>query len=171
MTSDATGPVWSYATATTLPWTLPPQAPVLTAEAMSEWVVQLNWEDGRYETEFRVERKIAGGEWIEIGVMGADRTRFQDEGLASLTLYTYRMRAWNEYGFSPYSNEAMATTLAPGSTAPAKPELRAGFVGSDYVMLDWNFNEVAEGYVLEVNAGTNGTWMELARLAAWETRF
>jgi len=91
---------------------VPPAPTGLTAAAASTSEIDLSWHDVTGETGYRIERKILGGTYAEIGTVGANVTTFQDSGLAEATGYSYRVRAENGSGRSPYSNEAVAATNA-----------------------------------------------------------
>ncbi len=90
----------------------PPMAPTnLAASAVSSTVIDLTWQDNAMdETGFKIERKTGGGGFNEILTLSADMTSVSDTGLTPGTVYTYRIRAYNSYGHSPYSNEAGDTT-------------------------------------------------------------
>jgi hypothetical protein len=92
----------------------PPPAPSqLTASAISRSQVQLRWHDGSStETSFRVERCRGAGctAFVQIAVTGPDVTAFVDSGLTRNTTYTYRVRAIDTHGATPYSNQATART-------------------------------------------------------------
>lgn len=94
---------------------LPPEAPdSLTAHAVSETGIDLNWQDRSDNEEwFKVERSTDGVSFKEIAHVSANVTAYTDTGLVSSTTYTYRVRASNEGGDSDYSNAAWATTDAP----------------------------------------------------------
>lgn len=89
-----------------------PGAPAgLTAQAILGNEIRLTWQDDTiYEDGYRVERKISGV-WTEVGTTFANATSHTDTGLEPLTLYEYRVRAYNTEGYSSYSQEASATTL------------------------------------------------------------
>ncbi len=90
-----------------------PAAPTgLAAAAASTSEIDLSWHDVTGETGFRIERKTLGGSYAEIGTVGANTTTFQDTGLSEATGYSYRIRAENSSGRSPYSNESVAATNA-----------------------------------------------------------
>jgi plastocyanin len=91
---------------------VPPAPTGLAAAAASTSEIDLSWHDVTGETGYRIERKILGGAYAEIGTVGANVTTFQDSGLAEATGYSYRVRAENGSGRSPYSNEAVAATNA-----------------------------------------------------------
>lgn len=83
----------------------------------------LSWTDGSTnEQGFSIERLGDGGEWAEVGIVPADVTTFLDAGLDEGREYRYRVRAFNQYGYSAYTNEAAGTTgQAPGR--PGDPSI------------------------------------------------
>ena len=102
--------------------TNPPAAPTnLVARAASSSTVDLTWTDGGGTvTGYYVERASgsggSAGAFSQVGSVGASATSFPDTGLAASTTYWYRVRAYNSYGGSAYTNEASATTQAGGGT-------------------------------------------------------
>jgi hypothetical protein len=96
----------------------PPTAPSnLQAATLSSTAVQLNWLDNsNNETGFRIEVKPSGGSYADVAGVAAGSTSFMVTGLTPSTTYSFRVRASGTAGFSGYSNEAMATTLAGGGT-------------------------------------------------------
>lgn len=89
----------------------PPREPSgLTARGLGPDGILLNWQDNaNNEDGFRVERKEdLGGAYAEIGRVGENVTFYADMGLIPGTLYFYRVRAFNPFGESAYSNEAGA---------------------------------------------------------------
>lgn len=81
----------------------------------------LTWKDNSdNETGFAIERKKAGEEaFAEVARVAADVVTWTDTGLSNATAYTYRVRAWNEGGYSAYSAEASATTVRTPPAAPS----------------------------------------------------
>ena len=57
---------------------------------------------------------VGGGSWSVIATLGADVTTHSDTGLTGGTTYSYRVKATNANGDSPYSNIATATTPSSG---------------------------------------------------------
>jgi len=86
----------------------------------SNWVVQgspprtvtLAWVDQpSNEAGFKIERSPNGStNWTQIGTTSAGVTTYHDMGLAPLTTYYYRVRAYNGTSNSPYSNAVGTTT-------------------------------------------------------------
>lgn len=88
-----------------------PAAPAdLKAEPHSTSEVMLTWKDVSNETGYRIERKTFGGTYQEVATVPAGTTSFHVSGLSTATFYLFRVRAENNSGLSPYSNEAAAAT-------------------------------------------------------------
>lgn len=104
------GRVNAYSAVTSL---LPPAA--LNAQVLSNTGVALDWTDNATgEDGFRIERKEAGGQFLEIASVTKNQTSYTDAGLVSGKTYTYRVRAFNALASSGYSNEASATLPGGG---------------------------------------------------------
>jgi hypothetical protein len=83
------------------------------------WTDTASTEDG-----FQVERLAEDGvTWLLVGTLGANVTTFAMSNLSSGRTYTFRVRAFNGYGFSAASNEAALRMPLPdtGSTDPGAP--------------------------------------------------
>jgi len=86
----------------------------LTATPQSTTEIRLAWEDAsETESEFRIESKVLGGTYAEIGTAPANSKSFLVSGLAPATGYAFRVSAVGEGGTSAPSNEVIAATLAP----------------------------------------------------------
>ena len=73
--------------------------------------LRLTWTDNTYYEEgFEIERETTSTAFVSIAIVGGNVVTFTDFGLASGTTYCYRVRAFNIYEYSDYSNEACATT-------------------------------------------------------------
>ena len=93
----------------------PPTAPPsgLSATAVSSNQINLSWTDNSTnEDGFKIERKQGqDGSYAQIDMVGADITAYNNTGLSIIanTIYYYRIRAYNAFGDSIYSNEASVT--------------------------------------------------------------
>jgi len=109
-----------------------PAAPSnLRATAASGGQVDLDWTDNsNNESSFRVEGRAGNGVFQDLGGVNANSTSATIVNLQPSTTYTFRVRARNASGDSPYSNEATVTTSAGGGggdgflTTPAFPDFR-----------------------------------------------
>ena len=145
-----------------------PSTPTLSVGAVSDTSVTLNWTDLANETGYRLEARAgASGNWSEIATPGANATSYQHSGLTAGTTVSYRLRAFNGAGTSPYSAEVSATTSRPLPTAPA---LTAKVLSHIAVDLSWNDVENESGYSVERRTGS-GAWAEIATPAANATSF
>jgi hypothetical protein len=91
-----------------------PAAPTaLSATAVSSTQINLTWTDnsGFNEDGFKIERSQNANSWTQIGTVGPGVTTFASTGLSANKTYSYRVRAYNVLGNSPYSNTASAKTL------------------------------------------------------------
>ncbi|HJQ71399.1 MAG TPA: PA14 domain-containing protein [Blastocatellia bacterium] len=96
----------------------PPAAPDnLAALTISSSSIRLTWTDrSNNETGFKIERRRLGGVFTQIREVTAGTQIFLDTGLARLTTYSYRIRAYNAAGDSAYTATVSATTS--GGTPP-----------------------------------------------------
>ena len=85
--------------------------------------LQLTWADNsQNEDGFDIERKVGTtGAFLALTTVDANQRSYTDANLSNGTTYCYRVRAFNEAGGSPYSNEACATTSASAPTTPSPP--------------------------------------------------
>lgn len=93
---------------------LPPSAPKgLTATGLTNSSIGLTWTNSTTnQDEVRIERCKGSGctNFAQVAVVAGTATQYTDGGLATRTAYTYRVRAHNPAGYSPYSNIAIART-------------------------------------------------------------
>ena len=90
----------------------------LTAYASGFEQVQLSWEDNSFdEYGFELERKegdsLSGNPYILVGNISPNVTSFVDPTVIDSSIYTYRIRAFNNYGYSAYSNLAQVLAWVP----------------------------------------------------------
>jgi hypothetical protein len=118
----------------------PPVTPASLAAAAVSSRVDLQWVDqSGNENGFAIERAANGGTYSTIAQVGANVTVFADQSVNGSTVYTYRVKSWNDGGSSGYSNTASVTTNAvaiPG--APTSPSPANGQTGlGTSVGLSW----------------------------------
>jgi hypothetical protein len=92
-----------------------PTAPsALTATASSSTQINLSWADNSSnETGFKIER-CKGSTctyFTQIAAVGPNIKTYSNTGLSKYSIYKYRIRAYNVYGNSGYSNSVSAQTL------------------------------------------------------------
>jgi len=88
----------------------PPAAPShLAAEPVSANEGILRWQDNSHnEDGFEIERKTGiDGQWILSGQTAENSTSWMDSEVIPLTIYYYKVRAYNDAGYSDYSTEIM----------------------------------------------------------------
>ena len=123
-----------------------PAAPSnLSASAVSSSQINLSWSDNsNNETGFYLERATSSsGPWTQIAGFGTNEISYSSTGLSASTTYWYRVRSYNNAGYSAYSNSASATTLssqtryeaenAALSGGAARNTNHAGYSGTGFV--------------------------------------
>ena len=84
----------------------------LIAVVTTSTAIDVTWSDlSDDETNFVIERSVAGGSFEEIVTLGANVTNYTDNTLEPGTSYSYRVKATNSWGASGFSNASPATTL------------------------------------------------------------
>jgi|GEM_PF-792890 len=139
----------------------------LFASANSVSGINLTWTDtSDNEDGFKLERKGLGGTYTEIKTLAASITSYSDTGLNANTTYYYRIRAYNSYGYSDYSNEANATTQKE-VTIPNKPTNLLATAGSTTeVKLNWtDASDNEDGFKVERKT-SGGSYTEIKMLPA-----
>ncbi|MEM7481553.1 MAG: fibronectin type III domain-containing protein [Acidobacteriota bacterium] len=122
-----------------------PAAPTgLAAILTSATSASVTWTDNAdNETSYRLEIKTGAGSFVEVGgSLPPNTDEVVVNNLAPLTTYSFRVRARNGGGFSPYSNEASLTT--PPDTPSAPFGLEAVAQSPTAVRLTWNDSSVNE---------------------------
>ncbi|MCP4310828.1 MAG: T9SS type A sorting domain-containing protein [Bacteroidetes bacterium] len=163
---NATGPsLYTSILSTSTLLAVPNPPTVLTVENFSSASIELSWTDNSdNESGFEIERSLTAspGGFSPLITTGAETTGHTDNnGLAELTTYYYRIRATNAAGSSTYSNVVSATTT---QTAPAAPTgLATGTITTSSIQLTWNDIAINESsYVvqrsLSFGSGYNTDW-------------
>lgn len=153
-----------------------PSAPVAPSNLVaiaftSDWI-NMTWTDNsNNEDGFKVERcqgtaafcDANPSQFAQIAQTGPNIDYHGDTGLPPATTYTYRVRAFNVSGNSPYSNTSTATTLGGPPAAPSGLVAKAGTPAprvsrKAYVDLSWTDNSTDEtSFVLERCQGAGCT--------------
>ncbi|RYE23522.1 MAG: T9SS type A sorting domain-containing protein [Sphingobacteriales bacterium] len=122
---------------------LPDAASSVSAIAMSNSSIQLDWNDNPSpaynETGFEVYRSTTAGTGYKlIAITAADILSYLDQGLAANTKYFYLIRAINNNGASPVSSEVNAVTLFDVNAPSAPANLVATTTTRSSVSLKWD---------------------------------
>jgi len=143
----------------------------LSASVVSASRVDLAWTDGATtESGFSIERAVNGGAFQVLGTAAANATSFSDTNVQVLTEYSYRVRAVNAAGQSPFSNEASAATPDVSPAAPS--EVSAVVVSTSQIDLTWKDNADNEaGYKIERQAGADGAFAQVGTALENATAF
>ncbi len=130
----------NVATGTTLP---SPAAPSnVTATVMSPIQLVVRWTDNSTnESSFTVEKSQNGVNFQHVATLSPNVTQWTDWSVCCGATYYYRVRAYNQYGYSPYSNIVSVTMPAP----PAAPGSLAATALTDLrIQLTWTDNSTNE---------------------------
>lgn len=149
-----------------------PNAPInLILIVLSPTQIKIMFNDNSdNEDGFKIERKELGGTYIEIKTLPPNSTEFNDNVNPNTTYY-YRVRSFNTYGYSLYSNEANATT--PKIDVPPNPpsNLIASASSCNEVNLLWQDNSDNEdGFRIE-RKEEGGTYLLIKTLSSNATIF
>ena len=138
------------AIATTKPVPLPPSQVKADTVTNSSTKLILSWTDNSdYEDSFFLERKSEHDSvFLEVVTLSPNSIQFLDTGLNHFTEYSYRLKAKNLRGFSPYSKIASGRTLKFYPLPPTN--LEANAISPSQIELSWVDQEDHElGFVIE----------------------
>jgi hypothetical protein len=131
-----------------------------SSRALSESSIVVTWVDrATGETGYSVERKPAGGTYLQLTVLPANTTTFTDSGLVDGTRYYHRIKAINTI-------PAESKAVEPYADTPlyAPNHLHASAISKTNVLLEWtDFSDAEDGFRVERQAG-NGAFDEIATL-------
>lgn len=131
-----------------IPNPAPPAPSGLEATAAADRRIEVRWNDNSPdELGFKLERRPGlSGNFIEIADLGANVTTFSDVNVTPVSIYSYRVKAYNRiadrYWYSELSNVDSALTPDGVPNAPANLEARGVSISS--IRLDWNDNSSNE---------------------------
>ncbi|MDD4776508.1 MAG: stalk domain-containing protein, partial [Syntrophomonas sp.] len=121
-----------------------PAAPSnLSAGSVSSDEVVLQWSDNsNNEGGFRIERSVGGSPYAEATSVGTDAETWTDTGVEPATTYTYRVRAFNSFGNSVWTNILAVSTPQEGPPPGGTPATTLVYtIGSP----NYTWNGVAQG--------------------------
>jgi len=76
--------------------------------------LRLEWQDNSDNEEgFEIWRQQNGGEWLLIAATNADDATFTDNVIPIGTTLVYKVRAWNQFGESDWTNIVSIKTYPP----------------------------------------------------------
>ena len=102
--------------------------------------LRLEWQDNSdNEDGFEIWRRVNEGEWLLIGATNTDVSTFVDGVIPVGAVLSYRVRAWNQFGESGYTN-----IVSIGTYPPAAPS-DAGGVVVPSSSVSWQYNETEVG--------------------------
>ncbi|MCA1571290.1 MAG: fibronectin type III domain-containing protein, partial [Chloroflexi bacterium] len=119
-----------------------PDAPGdLVATTIDNDSIGLEWQDfAQAEDGFELEMDSGSGFVVIDAAVPEDTETYTVTGLDPEKTYRFRLRSFNENGYSPYSNTASAVTAAL-PTAPAAPSgLSANWISDTRIDLSWTDN-------------------------------
>ena len=145
---------------------VPGQPHDLFSTVITNKQINLNWSAAdSFAKGFTIERKAGAGPFNQIADVSGSTSNYSDVGLSASTSYTYRLRAYGDFGKSDFSNTSKSTTNPNPTTVPSAPNaLVATVQSSSQIDLVWIDNSNAEeGYRVERSEG--GAYTVIADLA------
>jgi hypothetical protein len=106
--TDAAKGIFDHVKIERQPPTPPPVPGTLTATALDDGVVRLDWKNasGTSQSGVKIDASLEGSPFYEIADLSAGASRFENTGIERPSALRYRVRAYNTGGYSGYSNVA-----------------------------------------------------------------
>lgn len=119
--------------------------------------LKVSWEPVEGAVGYEIRRTSPYSTWESVGEVGAENTEFVDTGLKSGTVYTYTVRAFNNYGISLYDAVGVSCEYVE---KPVVTSLRNAVGG---VEIKWSETSGADFYILLRRQAGGTEWEEIAR--------
>jgi hypothetical protein len=99
--------------------------------------VSMYWQDNSdNESGFEVWRQVNEGVWELVGATSADDADFIDAGIPIGAIIKYRVRAFNQFGESGFTNEVMIGTFPPAAPSGLNGQIQksnpSAYIGPKY---------------------------------------
>ena len=119
--------------------------------------IKLSWNGVEGAVGYQIMRSTASTGWENIAEIGADETEYVDTGLVSGTVYTYTVKAFNNYGISLYDAIGVSCKYIE---KPVISEIKNTVGG---VELSWNATEGADFYLVYRRVFGETQWTQIAK--------
>ncbi|MEW6302819.1 MAG: hypothetical protein AB1705_05065 [Verrucomicrobiota bacterium] len=148
---------WSPVLSVTSP-SRPPVKPSLNVVSVTHNSVSLAWPDVSGETQYVLERRLPNPfTWSVLATLTSNTTAYTDTAVTPYWAISYRLKAVNAFGSSPYS----ATNSA---SIPGGPEFFAKVLSNSTVEVRWNRSYRQNAYRLERRTQESANWSTLVTL-------
>ncbi|EDY81493.1 hypothetical protein VDG1235_1111 [Verrucomicrobiia bacterium DG1235] len=119
--------------------------------------VALNWSDNSdNEDGFEIERSIEGGDFESLAQVAADAEDYIDTSVTEGVNYTYRVRAFNSFGFSGYTNAASEyINVAPTVSTLESLQIKENETSEALAFSISDFELAAEELTVEVTSNNS----------------
>jgi len=100
--------------------------------------VLFSWTDNSTdEYGFEIQRAVNNGSFVKLADVSSNVTSFTDRNVVQNTEYTYRVRAYNNNGYSGFSNSITVYVPTTANTPAVPANLNASYVSVNRVELEW----------------------------------
>lgn len=136
----------------------------LTMKSISMAAVTIGWtNNSNNETGFQIQRGNDGKSFVNLKNVAPNTIQFADSSLQDHSLFFYRIRAYNNEGYSAFSDTLAIQT--PEDIIPSDPAaLKADLIKYNKVTLSWSVNTTnISGFEIERITGASGNFSRIAK--------
>lgn len=127
---------------------------ITSVTAKSESSLEIKWNSVSYADQYRIDRRIEGGEFSTVTTVDGSKTSYTDTNLTAGTKYYYRVYGLNSAGTSPKKDGF------PGITKTVAPKISAVTpLSESELKIKWNAVTGAKKYIVcRKKEGTGEGW-------------